>query len=119
MIIGIGTDIVEIKRIEKSIQNQSFVNKVYTIDEIKILKRTESFAVNFAGKEAIVKCLGVGFAGISPSDIEILRDENGKPFVNLYNTAKVMAYNMDISNINISLSHTHEYAVAFAVIEKL
>ena len=88
MIIGIGTDIIEIDRIEKAInRNNGFLDKVFTAREIEMFKernmRSEVIAGNFAAKEAVSKALGTGFRGFSLGDIEILRDQLGKPIVYL------------------------------------
>ena len=120
MIIGIGTDIIEIDRIEQAInKNKGFINKVFTVNEINMFKeknmRSEVIAGNFAAKEAISKAIGTGFRGFSFIDIEVLRDELGKPIVYL-------SKNMDnIINgeyrINISISHDRTSAIAFAILE--
>lgn len=120
MIIGIGTDIIEIERIEQAInKNKGFINKVFTVNEINMFKeknmRSEVIAGNFAAKEAISKAIGTGFRGFSFIDIEVLRDELGKPIVYL-------SKNMDnIINgeyrINISISHDRTSAIAFAILE--
>ena len=119
MIIGIGTDIIEIDRIEKAINdNKNFLKKVFTIKEIEMFNRrnmrAEVIAGNFAAKEAVSKALGTGFRGFSLIDIEVLRDELGKPIVYLNN---------DIFNkefvVNISISHNRTSAIAFAILEEL
>lgn len=116
MIIGIGTDIVEISRIAKAIESEAFARKCFTEDELQNA-RPESLAANFAAKEAVAKALGTGFRGFSPIDIEILRDELGKPRAVLYNGAKAAADGLSVTALHISLTHSKEYAVAFAVAE--
>lgn len=115
--IGIGNDIIEIKRIEKAIQKDNFIKKVFTENEIKLFelkgKRAEFFAGRFAAKEAISKSLGTGFRDFSLTDIEILNNELGKPFIIFKN--KIEAYNTKYS-ANISISHCKEYATAVAII---
>ena len=88
MIIGIGTDIIEIERIEIAVKRtKGFINKLFTENEINIFEsrgfKSEVIAGNFAAKEAVSKALGTGFRGFGVKDIEILRDELGKPVVNL------------------------------------
>lgn len=118
-IIGIGTDIASVERILKAVQKVSFLNKCYTDKERELIeKRKYSAACNFAGKEAIAKALGTGFSGILPSDIEILRNEKGAPYVNLYGKAKETADRLGIDKIHISLSDTKENAIAYVVAEK-
>ena len=93
MILGIGVDIIEIDRIEKAIKKQNkFLEKIFTNKEIEYFQNRkmniEVIAGNFAAKEAISKALGTGFRGISFLDIEVLRDEIGKPLVNIENKIK-------------------------------
>lgn len=121
MIIGIGTDIVEIKRIEQVInRTSSFIQKSFTYNEIQYFKakglRGNVIAGNFAAKEAISKALGTGFRGFGLKDIEVLRNELGKPIVNLSDKVYEL---LDVKkfNIHISISHSKENAVAYAVME--
>lgn len=124
MIYGIGTDIVEKKRIAQAVKkNERFIQKICTEQEKELLdkrrNREDFLAMNFAGKEAVAKAFGTGFAGgLLPRDIEILRNEKGAPFVILYGKAKEMAEEKGIFRIHISLSDTREeYAVAYVVAE--
>jgi len=121
MIIGIGTDIIEINRIEKvMMRTSSFLEKSFTYNEIEYFKlkgfKGNVIAGNFAAKEAISKALGTGFRGFGLKDIEVLRDELGKPVVNLsYKIYKLL----DIKefNMHVSISHSKENAIAYAVME--
>lgn len=118
--LGIGNDIIEIKRIEKAIQNESFIKKVYTEKEIeyinsKGINKVESYAGRFAAKEAISKALGTGVRDFSLLDMEILNDNLGKPFVLFKN--KIASFNEQYIT-HISISHCKEYATAMAVILK-
>ena len=122
MIYGTGTDIVEIKRIEKALKKESFVNKCFTENEIIYLKSKnfspETAAGIFAAKEAVSKALGTGFRGFMPQDLEILHTENMKPYVNLLPKSEKTAVDLGVNNIHISISHCKDYALAFAVAEK-
>ncbi len=119
MISGIGTDLIEIERVRKACKREGFKKKYYTEKEIKEFgERHIQLAGNFAAKEAVVKSLGTGFAGCGPIDIEVLRDEMGKPYINLYGGAKSIAEKKNIKNIYVSITNTSEYAQAFAVSEK-
>ena len=115
--IGIGNDIIEINRIEKAIKKANFITKVFTENEIKLFEikgnRTEFFAGRFAGKEAVSKALGTGFREFSLTDIEILNNELGKPYVTFKNS--IESYNKKYF-IDISISHCKEYATAVAII---
>lgn len=122
MIYGTGTDIVEIKRIEKALNKESFVKKCFTENEIIYLKSKnfspETAAGIFAAKEAISKALGTGFRGFMPQDLEILHNEFFKPYVNLLPKGEKIADNLGVNNIYISISHCRDYALAFALAEK-
>lgn len=121
MIIGIGTDIIEIERIEKVInRTSSFIEKSFTNNEIEYFKskglKGNVIAGNFAAKEAISKAIGTGFRGFGLKDIEVLRDELGKPIVKLSDKVYEL---LDVKefNIYISISHSKENAIAYAVME--
>lgn len=119
-IYGIGTDIIEIERIKEAInRTPSFKRKVYTEKEIEHIEKKKnpysSFAGRFAAKEAVAKAFGTGVRGFSLSDIEILNDNLGKPVVYLYNEIKEVAKDM---KIQISISHSREYAVSTVIIYK-
>lgn len=120
MIEGIGTDIIEISRIKKNVENNSFLKKVFTEKEIEYCQNyrfpEERFAGRFAAKEAIVKALGIGFkTGLHWKDIEILNNALGKPELTL---SENLINKIGNVNIKITLSHCKEYAVAFAILEK-
>lgn len=118
MIKGIGTDIIEISRIIKTIDKQSFLDRIFTKEEQKLYHgvNPQTLAGNFAAKEAVAKALGTGFAGCSPVEIEILRNDKGKPYVNLYGSAKDILSSIG-GQVYVSISHSKENAVAFAVID--
>lgn len=123
MIVGIGTDIVKIDRIGNSIiRTRNFLSGVFSEEEIDYFNskknRTESIAGNFAAKEAVSKALGTGFRGFRPKDIQILRDDLGKPIVKLDKKIEEK-FKLDNYNIHVSISHTDDDAIAFAVLEVL
>ena len=117
MNIRIGTDIIEISRIKKSIEDtdNKFIERVYTNKEIEYCESKKSqkyqhYAVRFAGKEAVFKAISSMLKNkfeIDWKDIEILNDSSGRPYVNILKS-KIS----DKINIDISLSHCKEYAVA-------
>lgn len=121
MIKGNGVDIIEVERIAKNIKSESFVNKVFTLNEIEYLKsinfNPQSAAGIFAAKEAVSKCLGTGFSGFGTLCIEISKNEKGKPLVNLLDAALEISKENNIENIQISISHIKDYAIAFAIAE--
>jgi holo-[acyl-carrier protein] synthase len=112
----VGVDIIEISRIEEAIQRfgQGFLERIYTQKELDCYKdKLPSLAARFSGKEAAIKALDA--PGISPKDIEILSAPDGKPLVTLYGQAKEKADKLGLAGLDISLSHSREYAVAFVV----
>lgn len=119
MIIGIGTDIVNIDRVKKACQNKAFLLRCFTEKELEIIGENWAKAAgNFAVKEAVSKCFGTGISGFRLNEIEVLRDEKGKPFVNLYGNALTLANSLGIDNLFVSISDTDEVVIAFAVAER-
>ena len=122
LIIGVGIDIVEIRRIKDAIEaNSKFLEKVFTSTELDYLKsrnlRPEYVAGRFAAKEAVAKALGTGFRGFDFKDIEIDRTTLGKPIVILKGRAKIIAKKEGQYNIHLSISHGEDSAVAYAILE--
>ncbi|MFC3150487.1 holo-ACP synthase [Litoribrevibacter euphylliae] len=123
MIVGIGTDICDISRIEKTIQRQDrFVERVLTEQEIaqfKQRKRPAAFvASRFAAKEAALKALGTGLAnGIRWQDIEISHLDSGQPILAFSGQALVIAEEKQVTSMHLSISDEQSYAVAFVVLE--
>ena len=119
MEITVGNDIIELKRIEESINSleEKFLNRVYTKKEIDYCESSKNmkyqhYAARFAAKEAIFKAISPLFKNkfdISWKDIEILNDSNGRPYANIINN------NIKDIIIDISLSHIKEYAIATAI----
>ena len=122
MEVTVGNDIIEVNRIKETIENlnEKFLNRIYTNNEIeycekKKLTKYQHYAARFAGKEAVFKAISNLLENkfdIEWKDIEIINDENGKPFVNLLNSK------LTNIKIDISLSHINEYAIATAVVVK-
>lgn len=116
MIVGVGTDMVEIGRMEKACRRPSFLDRVFTEEERRQAGgKISRLAGDFAVKEAVSKVLGTGFRGFWPSDVEVLRDELGKPWVRLLGTAQKLAQERGIDRIHVSITNTEVYALAFAV----
>lgn len=117
-ILGLGTDIVEVKRIEKAINKTSvFVTKVFTSKEIEYCEskpnKYERYAGRFCAKEAVSKALGTGVRDFKLCDIEINNDSLGKPEVILYGTLESKRNNIEI---HLTISHCKEYGTATAII---
>ncbi|MGQ0828435.1 MAG: holo-ACP synthase [Bacteroidota bacterium] len=122
MILGIGTDIAEVARIAKSIENNSFKEKVFSKMEIKYCEakanRAESFAARFAAKEAFFKALGSGWrGGMAFNEVEVINDELGRPILQVLGKTSEIIREKKIKIIHVSLSHTKEMAVAMIVLE--
>ena len=114
----VGTDIVDVKRISKSVRNPRFLKRVFTASEIRYCRSKKSaaqhFAVRFAAKEAVWKALsGLNLKGVGHKEIGVHRSPSGKPLVSL--SARLKKFEKKIS---LSLSHTREYAVAVALFQK-
>ena len=121
MIVGIGNDIIEIERIEKAILKEGFKNKVYTQRELENIEkrgnRTETYAGIFSAKEAISKAIGTGVREFSLTDLEILNDDLGKPYVVVSEKLdKILRNKKENYQIEISISHSKKYATAMAII---
>ena len=122
MIIGIGTDLVKISRIEKAGGNHpGFIDRVFTKKEQEYCNRqkfpAQHYAARFASKEAVLKAFGTGLsAGMKWTDIEVLHGEGGGPIVNITGVAKDLADLKGVMQIMLSYSHDEGYAVAFAVL---
>lgn len=119
-ILDIGIDIIEIDRIKNAIErNPRFLEKIFTREEIKYFEsrgmKIESIAGNFAAKEAISKSIGTGIRQFNFSDIEVLRNEIGKPIVKTYNNLKQICIDYNVLEIKVSISHGKDYAVANAI----
>jgi holo-[acyl-carrier protein] synthase len=98
-----------------------FIRHTFTEKEIRLaLLRSDPlsfFATRFAGKEAVFKALNITGEDVRLSEIEILSQENGRPYVSLYGSAKETAKALGINNMHLSLSYEDHYAIAFAVAE--
>ncbi|MBR5301206.1 MAG: holo-ACP synthase [Clostridia bacterium] len=122
-IIGIGTDMCAVSRMETAIQRTHFYERVFSEQERAYLEkkenaRAQSAAAMFAAKEAVAKALGTGFIrGIMPWTIEVTHEENGKPGIVLHGAAKERLNELGGKNVHLSLTHERDTAMAFAVIE--
>jgi len=125
-IIGTGVDIVENSRIKKSMLNNSFLNRVFTNEEILISKkmknRSSYFAKRFAAKEAFAKSLGTGFSnGFNFKDISVINDKLGKP--SFFITRKIKnlikkRFKTNSFNFFLSISDEKKYSIAFVIFQK-
>lgn len=119
-LIKVGVDIVEIKRIKRSISKERFLNRIFSkreYDDFKKRKfKAESIAANFCAKEAFLKSIGKGLGFMSLNKIELLRKESGEPYLIISDEEVLYKYFKNV-NFSVSVSHTKEYAIATVIAE--
>lgn len=124
MVLGLGTDLIEIERVQQSLARfgQRFMHKVFTEGEIAYCQQkkhaAESFAARFAAKEAAAKALGTGIArGISWREIEVRRSPGERPTLHLTGRAAERADSMGVRHLQLSLTHSRDVAMAVVIAE--
>jgi holo-[acyl-carrier protein] synthase len=124
MVIGLGTDLIEIERIERSVARfgERFLKRVFTPGEIAYChaKRgsAESFAARFAAKEAGAKALGTGISrGVSWKEFEVKRKPGQRPELHLSGRAAEIARELGVNRMSLSLTHSREMSMAVVVAE--
>ncbi len=124
MILSVGVDMVDVERVQQLLEEggDSFLERVYTREEsaycLARARPGEHLAARFAAKEAVMKCLGTGWSGgVNFCDVEVERKSTGELTVALTGRALEVSQSRGIQRIHLSLSHTAEQAVAFAVAE--
>ena len=125
MIFGIGTDIVEVERIKNLSSISKFAKKILSQKELNTFnslnkdQKVYFLSKQFAAKEAISKALGTGIGHeVSLNNIEILRDEKGKPFFNAINELSLLISDLGITKTHVSLADESNYAIAMVILEK-
>lgn len=124
MVVGIGVDIVEVKRIQRALTHgESMVKRVFTEPEIKYCQGRKNlyqhFAGRFAAKEAALKALGTGWQqGIRWKDVEVVSGGLGKPELHLYGRALEIFEESGAQRQLVSITHADDYAVAMVLLEK-
>ncbi len=125
MIFGIGTDIIEVKRMEKHLEgNDALRQKLFTKAEQVYSEKGkvtvwQRYAARFAAKEAFFKALGTGYRyGMAFHEIEVKNDELGKPFIEPHGKVKEYLSKQKVTEIHLTISHVKEMASAFVVLEK-
>ncbi len=119
---GIGIDLVKVSRLQRLLSGHNkHLRKIFTLAEIGYCQERrhqfQHFAARFAAKEAMFKALGTGWNGeIKWTDIEVVRDEMGKPKIDLHGKAKEMAERINVGDILVSLSHCSDYAIAEVIL---
>jgi holo-[acyl-carrier protein] synthase len=124
MIVGLGTDLVEIERLRKSVERfgERFLRRVFTEGEIAYCMRKKNFAESFAGrfaaKEAAAKALGTGIShGVSWTEFEVVREPGRRPELALSGRAAAIAASLGVARTALSLTHTREMAMAVVIFE--
>ena len=121
MIAGIGVDTTRISRIEKALEHESFLKRVFGPRELALFQaikmRAETIAANFAAKEALGKALGEGLSGFVWSEAEALRDEAGAPYFVFCGEALRRMEEKGLCAF-LSLTHEGDFATAFVVLEQ-
>jgi holo-[acyl-carrier protein] synthase len=124
MIVGMGIDVAEVKRIRAVIESQAerFLRRVYTPEEVtyceQFKNKFERYAGRFAAKEAAMKALGTGWSrGVRWVDVEVVRQRGGRPTISLKGTARKIADNLGVKHIALSITHTAEQAFAQVIFE--
>jgi len=126
VIVGVGVDVMSIERFAKSIERYGgrILERVFTEGEreycLRMKNSAEHFAARFAAKEAVSKALGTGVCrGVGWKEIEVVREPSGRPTARLTGGAAAAARRIGADVVHISLTHSREQAVAFAVAERL
>ena len=124
MVLGLGTDLIEIERIQASMDRfgERFLERVFTAEEIAYCRRkkqpAESLAARFAAKEAGAKALGTGISrGISWKEIEVTRKMGERPMLHFNGRAGELAEVMGVRRVQLTLSHSRNLAIAVVVVE--
>ena len=123
MIIGIGTDIIEVERIKRLLSEQKkFKDRIFTSGEIEYCRgkvnNGQNYAARFAVKEAFLKAIGTGWReGVAFKEIEVVNDKKGKPGLILSGTAKKIAKELAVTNIQVSISHLKDLAIGIVILE--
>lgn len=118
---AVGIDVIEIERVADVIRRHGdrFLTRIYTAAEIAHCRgRVPELAARFAAKEAVMKALGTGVRGVGWRDIEVLPNRRGKPLVFLYARGAQRAKKIELRGLEISLTHSKEYAIASVVGER-
>ncbi|QDU08121.1 Holo-[acyl-carrier-protein] synthase [Gimesia aquarii] len=122
MIVGLGTDIIEISRIGQMIERHgdTFLNRVFTEVENEYCgskkNKEQHYAGRWAAKEAVMKTLGTGFIkGIGWKEIEVINLKSGKPTIVISGGVERQAEEMGVDEILITISHSREFATATAI----
>ena len=124
MIIGIGMDVVEVRRIRELLRRhpERGLRRLFTVSEVEHCRTSaspeQSYAARFAAKEALFKALGTGWSGgVCWNEVEVQRERAAAPRLVLYGATLALAESLGVRQTHVSLSHTTEIAAAYVVLE--
>jgi holo-[acyl-carrier protein] synthase len=123
MIVGIGTDIIEVERIARLLsEKKKFKDRIFTQKEIEYcdgkINHVQNYAARFAVKEALLKAIGTGWReGVAFKEIEVVNDKKGKPELVLTGSAKRITEELGVTNIQVSISHLKDLAIGMVLLE--
>jgi holo-[acyl-carrier protein] synthase len=124
LIVGLGVDIAEVPRIKAAIERhgEPFLRRIFTPSEVEYCERFknkfERYAGRFAAKEATMKALGTGWRrGIRWVDLEVIREQSGRPTIALAGEAAKIAAQLGVKRISLSITHTEAQALAQVIFE--
>jgi len=124
VILGTGIDLAEVDRIAAAMARYGprFAQRVFTPSEIAYAEskanKYERFAARFAAKEAGMKAIGTGWRrGVGWHDFEVVRERSGRPTLQFHGKAAEFARALGVERVALSLTHTHQYGMAFVILE--
>jgi holo-[acyl-carrier protein] synthase len=124
MIVGLGVDIAEVERVKAAIERhgETFLRRIYTAQEREYCEqfrnKFERYAGRFAAKEAAMKALGTGWRrGVRWADLEVVREQSGRPTMALSGEAGKIAAELGVRRISLSITHTETQALAQVIFE--
>lgn len=116
--LATGIDVIELGRIRQALDRhgERFLRRIYTPAELSFCRgRLSELAARFAAKEAAMKALGTGVRGVGWREIEVMPNRRGKPMLTLYGRARARAEALGLRGLDVSLTHSRDYAAAVVV----
>lgn len=120
MILGLGTDIVEVERFHDALKRhgEKMLHRLFTAEELHLCAGAEHrLAARFAAKEALLKALGTGLRAVSWQEMGVLSDALGAPRFHVTGRVEQIITEMGVQRVHVSLSHSRHYAVAQVILE--
>ena len=124
MIVGMGTDLIEVSRVRRSVEHygDKFLRRVYTAAEVAYAMSKHNFAERLAGrfavKEAAMKAIGTGWRrGVTWQDFEVVNEPGGRPILRFTGVARQVAETLGVARNSVSITHTADLAMAVVILE--